>query len=500
MSQSLDKAEKEAREARAALAAAAERVQQLNPNAVVPTHVPTPVERDIGGQVSLSIGGNGKHDDDDDEKLKAPPNDPFADGFGPYLAKSLHELLFTSPLNVLLICTPFAFIAKAQEWNDVWIFIFALLAIAPFAERLSFVTEQLAMYTSETLGGLLNATFGNVTELIVSLFALQAGLYRIVQVSLIGSILSNLLLVLGTAFLVGGLKHPEQRFNKTAQTASFGLLLLSVMCIMFPMVLDQTHETFDDESTLLISRLTSVCMLATYALYLCFQLFTHTHMFQDDDDDDDDGEERVLGMWGSIFWLAFITVFISYLSEYMVDAIRGAAEDLHVPDLFLGTIIIPIVGNAAEHAAAIIFAHKNKMEVRRAHGSCGARTGARHTLSLLRPPLRARPRLHTPHQLHRSSHLPTLSRPLLCVPALPRHRRRLGDTNRPLRHPDVHHDRVGLRFAPLDGHAPLRDHHPLPLHHPRRRAHPDGRVALARRDHPLHGIRYHLHLLLLPHG
>ena len=238
MSSSLDKAEREAREAREALAAAAARVQQLNPNVLpTPSVLPAPVyggERSPGAQVSIPMSGNGKNDDDDDddEKLKSPPNDPFADGFGPYLSKSLHELLFTSWLNVLLICAPFAFVAKAQEWPDVWIFILSLLAIAPFAERLSFVTEQLAMHTSVTLGGLLNATFGNITELIVSLFALEAGLYRIVQVSLLGSILSNLLLVLGTAFMVGGLKHPEQRYNKTAQTASFGLLLLGTICIM----------------------------------------------------------------------------------------------------------------------------------------------------------------------------------------------------------------------------------------------------------------------------
>ena len=112
--------------------------------------------------------------------------------------------------------------------------------------------------------------------------------------------------------------------------------------------------------------MTSVCLLATYGCYLAFQLKTHTHIFEDGDDDDDDDEEeeeRILGVSGAIFWLAVITVFIAYLSEYMVDAIKGAAEQLHVPDLFLGTIIIPIVGNAAEHAAAIIFAAKNKMEL-----------------------------------------------------------------------------------------------------------------------------------------
>merc|ERR1719421_2868403 len=118
------------------------------------------------------------------------------------------------------------------------VFLFSLLAIAPFAERLSFVTEQLALHTTETLGGLLNATFGNVTELIVSIFALARGMLRIVQVSLLGSILSNMLLVLGCAFWAGGVKFAEQSFNKTACSVNSGLLVLSVMSLLFPMLLE----------------------------------------------------------------------------------------------------------------------------------------------------------------------------------------------------------------------------------------------------------------------
>ena len=363
--------EADAASARDLIAKANARLERLS--ATPPQVLPEPT--------ILPAPGSGKSSDESSKmekgdkgkvKEKKEQNDPFANGFGPYLKRSLYELLLTSQLNWLLLCTFPALIMAGQTGearSDVWIFTFSLLAIAPFAERLSFVTEQLALHTSEVFGGLLNATFGNVTELIVSLFALKEGLYRIVQVSLLGSILSNLLLVLGTAFLVGGAKHPEQRYSKTAQTASFGLLLLSAMCLTFPMVLDVTHETIDAESSLLISRITSILMLVTYCLYLVFQLYTHSHIFDEgDDDDDDDGddddeEEAVLGVSGSIFWLAVITVFIAVLSEYLVDAIRGASTALHVPDLFLGTIVIPIVGNAAEHAAAIIFAAKNKMEL-----------------------------------------------------------------------------------------------------------------------------------------
>ena len=134
--------------------------------------------------------------------------DLLADGFWAYVKRSTHALLFQNYLNLLMLFTPLSVLYVTMEWNKGLIFTFSLLAIAPFAERLSFVTEQLAMHTSETLGGLLNATFGNVTELIVSLFALFRNMLRIVQVSLLGSILSNLLLVLGCAFFAGGACRP----------------------------------------------------------------------------------------------------------------------------------------------------------------------------------------------------------------------------------------------------------------------------------------------------
>ena len=209
---------------------------------------------------------------------------------------------------------------------------------------------------------------GNVTELIVSIFALSRKMYRIVQVSLVGSILSNLLLVLGCAFLFGGIRYKKQTFNKTSASVNAGLLIIAVLMYILPCMLETVPgEPEPEKAGLLVSRSTSILMLFTYCGYIYFQLFTHTSLFQDDeeddDDEDDDDEKPILGAWGSIFWLAVITVVISFLSEFMVDALETAAEGWGVPDLFLGTIIIPIVGNAAEHAAAIIFAVKNKMEL-----------------------------------------------------------------------------------------------------------------------------------------
>jgi Ca2+:H+ antiporter len=319
----------------------------------------------------LELGGLGEPEDGDEPKVVVEKDlDVLAQGWTVYWTRSIKALFFESWFNICMLAAPFAayyYYTDVDGNNAAMTFGCSLVAIAPFAERLSFVTEQLAMHTSETLGGLLNATFGNVTELVVSLIALNRGLLRIVQVSLLGSILSNMLLVLGCAFLFGGVKHKTQRFNRTASSMNSGLLLLSVMSLTFPMLLNATHQathdTLDPVAVLYISRVVAAMLLVVYCLYLFFQLYTHQHLYEDEAEADDDDEEAVLGVWGAILWLAVITVFIAFLSEYMVDAIEGAAHEVGVPDLFLGTIIIPIVGNAAEHAAAIIFAYKNKMEL-----------------------------------------------------------------------------------------------------------------------------------------
>lgn len=310
----------------------------------------------------------------------------------PNLAYKLHVLFLHNKLNLLMLGMPLAIYLQHSGGEPSHVFGLSLLAIAPFAERLSFVTEQLAMHTSDVFGGLLNATFGNVTELIVSLFALRYGMLRIVQVSLIGSILSNLLLVLGCAFFAGGAVVNQQRFSASVASVSSSIMLLCVAGLLFPMLIDVSAEEVAPGATLAISRAISCVMIIVYAGFIYFQLATHSYLYEpaveasmaDSSErglkdlekrdiaakatslaaqDDADEEESILGVGESVFWLAVITVAISVLSEYMVDSLEAAAEGWGVPDLFLGTIIIPVVGNAAEHAAAIIFAAKNKMEL-----------------------------------------------------------------------------------------------------------------------------------------
>jgi Ca2+:H+ antiporter len=361
-------------------------------------------------------------------------------------------LVLGSRMNVLLVCMPFAMIAHAARWGDGWTFLFALLAICPLAERLGFVTEQLAQYTNSTLGGRLNATFGNATEVIVSVAAMRNGLLRIVQLSLLGSILSNMLLVLGCAFFFGGLKHKEQRFNASAAGINLTLLLLAVMAQTLPSLLAATGtELHAAASTLAFSRFTAFVLFNVYGAFLYFQLVTHRELYEDtpagasgadaeDDEaaaaedgaaaaaaaadaamsagdadgsgdglltrrsslvalasspppassagsdgkkggDDDDEDELVLTFSGAIGCLAGVTVLIAILSEYLVDAIEGAAAAWGLPLSFISVILLPIVGNAAEHMSAVIFAMHNKMDL-----ALGIAVGSSTQIALLVTP------------------------------------------------------------------------------------------------------------------
>ncbi|KAJ6417553.1 hypothetical protein OIU84_003305 [Salix udensis] len=252
------------------------------------------------------------------------------------------------------------------------VFLLSLLGIIPLAERLGYATEQLAMYTGPTVGGLLNATFGNATELIIAIYALRNGMIRVVQLSLLGSILSNMLLVLGCAFFCGGLVfyRKEQVFNKASATVNSGLLLMAVMGLLFPAVLHFTHtEVHYGKSELALSRFSSCIMLGVYAAYLFFQLNESKGSIHSSDEsqhgenEDDHDETPEIGKWESVIWLLIMTAWISILSEYLVDAIEGTSRAWNIPISFIGVILLPIVGNAAEHAGAIMFAMKDKLDI-----------------------------------------------------------------------------------------------------------------------------------------
>ncbi|GMQ07892.1 hypothetical protein CsSME_00051890 [Camellia sinensis var. sinensis] len=320
---------------------------------------------------------------------------------------SIYKVLINTKINILLPFGPLAILLHYLTGKHGWVFIFSLLGIAPLAERLGYATEQLAFYTGPTVGGLLNATFGNATEMIISMYALKNGMIRVVQQSLLGSILSNMLLVLGCAFFCGGIKNHQkvQRFNQAAAVVSSGLLLMAVMGILFPAVLHVTHtEVHFGTSELSLSRFSSCIMLVAYASYLFFQLrsqhkfygpvdeasvdeaslFLARHVFifceihglcylcgpfrferESNSSTEDSPEEEVpaISKWEAIGWLAILTLWVSVLSGYLVDAIQGASDSWNMSVAFISVILLPIVGNAAEHASAIMFAMKDKLDI-----------------------------------------------------------------------------------------------------------------------------------------
>ncbi|KAM2859719.1 hypothetical protein COP2_025108 [Malus domestica] len=287
--------------------------------------------------------------------------------------RSIYIVLFKAKINMLLPFGPLAILLHYITGKHGWVFFFSLVGIVPLAERLGYATEQLAFYTGPTVGGLLNATFGNATEMIISIYALKNGMIRVVQQSLLGSILSNMLLVLGCAFFTGGIIHYQkiQVFNKSAALVNSGLLLMAVMGLMFPAVLHFTRsEIHFGKSELSLSRFSSCVMLVAYASYLFFQLRSHRNLYNPieeegvrGEDESDEEEAPEITHWEAIGWLAVLTVWVSVLSGYLVDAIQGASDSFNMPVAFISVILLPIVGNAAEHASAIMFAMKDKLDI-----------------------------------------------------------------------------------------------------------------------------------------
>ncbi|KAL6615373.1 hypothetical protein ACP70R_037643 [Stipagrostis hirtigluma subsp. patula] len=275
--------------------------------------------------------------------------------------------------------------------REVWVFALSLIGLIPLAERVSFLTEQLALYTGPTVGGLLNATCGNATELIIALFALMEGKIEVVKCSLLGSVLSNLLLVLGTSLFCGGIRNlgSDQPYDRKQSDVSTGLLILGVLCHSLPLMLRYAvgageHAVAAATTGLELSRACSIVMLLAYVAYLFFQLKTHSQLFepQEVDEDGEAEEEPVLGFASGLFWLLFKTVLIAILSEYVVGTIEPASKSWGLSVSFISIILLPIVGNAAEHAGAIIFALKNKLDI-----TLGVALGSATQISMFVVPL-----------------------------------------------------------------------------------------------------------------
>nr|AGI03023.1 calcium exchanger [Vigna unguiculata] len=304
---------------------------------------------------------------------------------------NLQEVILGTKLSILMPAIPAAIVAEYCGFGRPWVFVLSLLGLTPLAERVSFITEQVAFYTGPTVGGLLNATCGNVTELIIAIFALSSNKIAVVKYSLLGSILSNLLLVLGTSLLCGGIANVrlEQKYDRRQGDVNSLMLLLALLCYLLPMLFKYSAASaaLTVDPSLHLSRASSIVMLIAYVVYIIFQLWTHRQLFEAEDEDEDDNngsddEQAVIGLWSGIAWLIGMTVFIALLSEYVVDTIEDASDSWGLSVSFLSIILLPIVGNAAEHAGAIIFAFKNKLDI-----SLGVALGSATQIAMFVVPL-----------------------------------------------------------------------------------------------------------------
>ncbi|KAL2260146.1 hypothetical protein VTK26DRAFT_5949 [Humicola hyalothermophila] len=317
--------------------------------------------------------------------LRNPKSSPGTDSHNPFVRWPAHVwnvtkvTLLSSWINLLLVFVPLGIVAGKQEWGAPWVFSLNFVAIIPLAAVLSFATEEIASRLGETLGGLVNATFGNAVELIVSIVALRAGEIEVVQAAMLGSILSNLLLVLGFCFFLGGIFNmrdsqghgSEQSFAQGTAQTTCSLMTLASASMILPAalygVLDKADEDHKQESILLLSRGTAIILLFLYVLYLYFALRTHKKLFEPEEQNgENSGEEEhdpVLGPWAAAIVLVVVTLVISVCADYMVDSIDALVATGKISKTFIGLILIPIVGNAAEHVTACVVAVKNKMDL-----------------------------------------------------------------------------------------------------------------------------------------
>ncbi|KXZ51252.1 hypothetical protein GPECTOR_13g739 [Gonium pectorale] len=294
--------------------------------------------------------------------------------------------IFSSWACWMLVAVPLGIASGILKWSAVYVFTLNFISLIPLALVLGDVTEDLALRYGSVVGGLLNATFGNIVEIILSIAALLNGLYGVVAASLLGSILSNLLLVTGCSFFFGGLFNKTQKFNATGNQASGSLLFLAALGFLIPtgasLLFHGDGSASDrEELALQISRGTAVILLLCYACYLGFQLYTHTDLFEDAEGDDGE-QEPMLSLPTSVALLVGITITVAISSEFLTSSLEEFSKSSGIGEAFLGTIVLPIAGNACEHMTAVIVATKNKMDL-----SMGVAIGSSIQVALFAVPL-----------------------------------------------------------------------------------------------------------------
>jgi Ca2+:H+ antiporter len=276
-------------------------------------------------------------------------------------------------LSALLLFVPISIAGHFLHWSAPAIFITSCIAIIPLAAWMGTATEEIAVVVGPSLGGLLNATFGNATELIIAIVALNAGLVDVVKASLTGSIIGNLLLVMGLSMLLGGLRYKEQEFQPTVARVNASSMNLAVIALLLPTAVHYTSSGIDEPTIQKLSIAVAFVLIAVYGLTLLFSMKTHTYLYDvgladltpeelADVNLAEDGQHSVnLPLWIGV--LLGCTLLVAIESEFLVSSLEEATSALGLSALFTGVILVPIIGNAAEHATAVTVAMKNKMDL-----------------------------------------------------------------------------------------------------------------------------------------
>jgi Ca2+:H+ antiporter len=274
----------------------------------------------------------------------------------------LFREILHNPILWLLVFVPVVFAAErlAPE-SHTWLFVFSVLAILPLATLLSHATESVAAKTGDAAGGLLNATLGNLTELVIALTALSAGQYMLVKASIAGAIVTNTLFMLGASFLLGGLKHHVQEYNRVNARFQAGLLLLATIALLVPSAVAQADSVTRAAFIQQLSIGLAVLLLVAYGLGMLFSLGTHRELFAGAEHAAADEVPWPLGL--ALATLAGVTVLVALVSEIFVESVQQAAETFGMSPAFVGFIVVALVGGAAEMASAFSGARKNRLDL-----------------------------------------------------------------------------------------------------------------------------------------
>jgi Ca2+:H+ antiporter len=278
------------------------------------------------------------------------------------MMKPLLELFRHNPLLWMLVFVPVVLVAEAiAPTGHTLLFVLAVLAIVPLAALLSHATESVAAKTGDAIGGLLNATLGNLTELIIALTALHAGQYMLVKASIAGAIVTNSLFMLGASFLLGGLRYHVQDYNRAGGRLHAGLLLMATIALLAPSAVAELDLAQGEATANRLSLGLAVLLIIAYGLGLLFSLKTHKELFASEDHGEKGEAPWPIGL--AVGTLVVVTVFVALVSEIFVESVQKAAEAFGMSPAFVGFIIVALVGAAAEMAVAFSAARKNRLDM-----------------------------------------------------------------------------------------------------------------------------------------